>query len=168
MYLSVGAVARRSACAHSYVLDSLKGTSNLHTAADLLIYGQFVKSTTSSTIDVLNPANTRQVVNTVPEITTDEFSLAVKHAKEASTGWAATPIPERQRIMFKFLAKIHQYKDDLAKVVTLENGKTISDAHGDVFRGLEVCPLVASAQVIVRCLVAPPPCGLLTMRPARL
>ena len=149
-YLSRGAVLRRTLSTHSDVLDSLKCSSSLHTAADLFINGQFVKSKSSSTMDVLNPANTQQVVNTVPEITSDEFSLAVSNAKEACAGWAATPIPERQRIMFKFLAKIHQYKDDLAKIVTLENGKTLSDAHGDVFRGLEVCTPLINTHVIIK------------------
>lgn len=140
-FLSRGAVPL---CEHSYLLESCAGSASLHTAADLFINGNFVKSKSTATIDVLNPANTQAVVNIVPEITTDEFNLAVSTAKEASAGWAATPITERQRVMFKFLAKIHQYKEDLAKIVTLENGKTLSDAQGDVFRGLEVCKPVPS------------------------
>lgn len=147
-FLSRGDISKRTVCAQSYFVESLAGSlGGLHTAADLFINGEFVKSKSTSTLDVLNPANNREVVNSVPEITADEFNLAVSNAKEVSAGWAATPIPERQRIMFKFLAKIHQYKEDLAKVVTLENGKTISDAHGDVFRGLEV----SGSELSLRC-----------------
>lgn len=121
-----------------WLCKSLVSSSGLHTAADLFINGKFQTSQSTTTFEVLNPANTQEVLNTVPEITESEFISAVSAAKQASEGWAATPISERQRVMFRFLTKVHQYKDDLAKIVTLENGKTISDAHGDVFRGLEV------------------------------
>jgi malonate-semialdehyde dehydrogenase (acetylating) / methylmalonate-semialdehyde dehydrogenase len=123
---------------YAYRSESLSSSSGLQTQADLFINGEFVKSKSNITLEVRNPANVQEVVNIVPEITADEFNLAVSTAKEASAGWAATPLPERQRVMFTFLSKIHQYKEDLAGIVTLENGKTISDARGDVFRGLEV------------------------------
>lgn len=139
-YLGLEQLPKRTGESCSFWLSkSLVSSSGLHTAADLFINGKFQTSQSTTSFEVLNPANTQEVVNTVPEITESEFSSAVSAAKQASEGWAATPISERQRVMFQFLTKIHQYKDDLAKIVTLENGKTISDAHGDVFRGLEVC-----------------------------
>ena len=84
-----------------------------------------------------NPA-TQEVVNRVPETTADEFEEAVASAHAAFPGWADTPVPTRQRVMFRFLELIKQHKDELALNITTEQGKTVSDAHGDIFRGMEV------------------------------
>eukprot|EP00892_Ulva_mutabilis_P009848 jgi/Ulvmu1/7235/UM035_0022.1 len=113
---------------------SLQG---LHSAADLFISGGAVESSTRRFIDVKDPA-TQTCVNKVPEITVSEFEQAVESCKTAGFEWRTRPIPVRQRVMHKFLNLIHHYKDDLAACITEEQGKTLSDAHGDVFRGLEV------------------------------
>jgi acyl-CoA reductase-like NAD-dependent aldehyde dehydrogenase len=107
------------------------------TQADLLIDGELVKSSTSSWIDVRDPA-TQEVVNRLPEATAEEFDRAVSSAKAAFPAWANTPVPARQRVMFSFLEQIKQHKQFLAESITREQGKTVSDAHGDVFRGMEV------------------------------
>ena len=110
---------------------------SLHTNADLWIEGKAVTSSAASWVNVYNPA-TQEVVNRVPETTADEFESAVASAKAAFPAWSRTPVPTRQRVMFKFLELIHKHKDELAHSITREQGKTVSDAHGDVFRGLEV------------------------------
>lgn len=74
----------------------------------------------------------------MPQVTIAEFDHAVESSKMAYYDWRSRPIPQRQRIMHQFLALIHNYKDDIAECITREQGKTLSDAHGDVFRGLEV------------------------------
>jgi hypothetical protein len=52
--------------------------------------------------------------------------------------WREVPITTRQRYMFKLQALVDKHKDELAQSIVKENGKTLADAHGDVFRGLEV------------------------------
>ncbi len=101
----------------------------------LLINGEFVESKTTQWLDVINPA-TQEVVSRCPQSTPQEFNAAVAAAKEAFASWRNTPIPTRQRVMFKLAELIRAHKDDLAAVITTEQGKTIADAHGDVFRGL--------------------------------
>eukprot|EP00878_Enallax_costatus_P000935 GHUV01001065.1.p1 GENE.GHUV01001065.1~~GHUV01001065.1.p1 ORF type:complete len:530 (+),score=115.09 GHUV01001065.1:167-1756(+) len=103
----------------------------------LLINGEFKDSTTDQWIDVTNPA-TNEVVSRLPLTTAAEFNAAVQAAKDAFPAWRATPVPVRQRVMLKFQELIRSNWDDLAKNVTLEQGKTFLDAKGDVFRGLEV------------------------------
>ena len=110
---------------------------DLATQADLFIDGKPVKSEATSTVQVHDPA-TQRVVNELPETTAAEFERAVNSSAAAFPAWAATPVPARQRVMFRFLELIKQHKDELAHAVTLEQGKTLGDAHGDVFRGLEV------------------------------
>ncbi|XVF01476.1 hypothetical protein REPUB_Repub04eG0092500 [Reevesia pubescens] len=102
-----------------------------------LIGGAFVLSKSTSTIDVVNPA-TQEVVSLVPLTTNEEFKAAVAAAKQAFPSWRNTPITTRQRIMFKLQELIRRDMDKLAKSITTEQGKTLKDAHGDVFRGLEV------------------------------
>ncbi|KAF5207976.1 Methylmalonate-semialdehyde dehydrogenase [acylating] protein [Thalictrum thalictroides] len=102
-----------------------------------LIGGEFVDSQSSSAINVLNPA-TQEVVSQVPLTTNEEFKAAVSAAKQAFPSWRNTPVTTRQRIMFKLQELIRRDTDKLAKNITMEQGKTLKDAQGDVFRGLEV------------------------------
>ncbi|PRQ24234.1 putative methylmalonate-semialdehyde dehydrogenase (CoA acylating) [Rosa chinensis] len=102
-----------------------------------LIGGAFVNSQSSASIDVINPA-TQQVVSQVPLTTNEEFKAAVSSAKKAFQSWRHTPVTTRQRVMFKLQELIRRDIDKLALNITTEQGKTLKDAHGDVFRGLEV------------------------------
>ncbi|KAG9440166.1 hypothetical protein H6P81_020331 [Aristolochia fimbriata] len=102
-----------------------------------LIGGQFTESRAQSVIDVLNPA-TQEVVSQVPLTTNEEFKAAVEAAKKAFPSWKNTPVTTRQRVMLKFQELIRRDIDKLAMNITTEQGKTLRDAHGDVFRGLEV------------------------------
>jgi len=103
----------------------------------VLIGGEFLDSQAQEWIDVINPA-TQHVVSRLPLTTPEEFQLAVDAAKQAFPGWRNTPVTSRQRIMFKLQELIRRDMEKLAVSVTTEQGKTLGDAHGDVFRGLEV------------------------------
>ncbi|XP_075674061.1 methylmalonate-semialdehyde dehydrogenase [acylating], mitochondrial [Castanea sativa] len=102
-----------------------------------LIGGAFVDSQSLASIDVINPA-TQEVVSQVPLTTNEEFKAAVSSAKQAFLSWRNTPVTTRQRIMFKLQELIRRDIDKLALNITTEQGKTLKDAQGDVFRGLEV------------------------------
>ncbi|XP_078180943.1 aldehyde dehydrogenase 6B2 [Carex rostrata] len=102
-----------------------------------LIGGDFVDSSAKDWIDVINPA-TQEVVSQVPLTTKDEFKAAIESAKKAFPQWRSTPVTTRQRIMFKLQELIRSNMDKLALNITTEQGKTLKDAQGDVFRGLEV------------------------------
>ena len=102
-----------------------------------LINGQFTKSTTSEWIDITDPA-TQEVIAKVPQTTDDEINQAVAAAKAAFQTWRKTPITTRARIFLTYQALIHEHMDELAGILTAEQGKTLADARGDVFRGLEV------------------------------
>ena len=102
-----------------------------------LINGNFVDSTTEQWIDLYNPA-TQEIIAHVPQTTDDEINQAVAAAKEAFKTWRTTPISTRGRIFLKYQELIRANMDELAAMLTEEQGKTIADAKGDVFRGLEV------------------------------
>ena len=103
----------------------------------LLINGQFVESRTNEWRDVVNPA-TQEVVSRVPFATADEINAAVAAAKEAFKTWKHTPLAARARIMLKLQALIRENMSRIAQTLTAEQGKTLPDAEGDIFRGLEV------------------------------
>ncbi|MGO2278290.1 MULTISPECIES: CoA-acylating methylmalonate-semialdehyde dehydrogenase [unclassified Psychrobacter] len=102
-----------------------------------LINGQFVQSNTDEWIDINDPA-TQEVIAKVPQTTNDEINQAVAAAQTAFETWRKTPITTRARIFLKYQSLIRDHMDELAEVLTTEQGKTIADARGDVFRGLEV------------------------------
>ncbi|MCO5597329.1 hypothetical protein L7F22_051405 [Adiantum nelumboides] len=101
----------------------------------LLIGGSFLDSKAEEWIDVINPA-TQDIVSKVPLTTAQEFETAVEAAKQAYPKWRDTPVTVRQRIMLKLQELIRRDMDKLAQNVTMEQGKTLADARGDVFRGL--------------------------------
>lgn len=103
----------------------------------LLINGKFVDSKTAEWRDVVNPA-TQEVLARVPFATDAEIAAAIASAKEAFKTWKNTPIAARARIMLKLQALIRENMSSIARTLTAEQGKTLADAEGDVFRGLEV------------------------------
>lgn len=103
----------------------------------LLIDGQLVESRTTQWRNVVNPA-TQQVLARVPFATPEEINLAVSSAKKAFATWKKTPIGTRARIFLKLQQLIRENMGELAALLTAEQGKTLADAEGDVFRGLEV------------------------------
>src|SRR5450432_3623526 len=103
----------------------------------LLINGQFVESKAKTWRDVVNPA-TQQVLARVPMCDAAEVGEAVKAAAEAFKTWRNVPLGARARIMLKLQELIRRDMKRIAAVLTAEQGKTLPDAEGDIFRGLEV------------------------------
>jgi malonate-semialdehyde dehydrogenase (acetylating)/methylmalonate-semialdehyde dehydrogenase len=87
--------------------------------------------------DVFNPA-TGEVARRVALGGLAEVDAAVHAAKAAFPDWAATPPLTRARVMFKFRELLERHADELAGIITAEHGKVLSDAKGEVTRGLEV------------------------------
>ena len=99
--------------------------------------GRSVADGRSRAGDVFNPS-TGTVAARVPFATTDEANAAVRAAKDAFKSWAATPAPRRARVLFRFKELVEAAADEIAHLIAREHGKTVSDAHGEITRGLEV------------------------------
>lgn len=113
------------------------------------INNEFVESKTTKWVDLHNPA-TNEVVTVVPESTQEEMNLAVAAAKAAYPAWSTSTVLTRQAVMFKFQDLIKKNMRRIAENITLEQGKTIADAEGDVLRGLQVvehCCSITSLQL---------------------
>ena len=87
--------------------------------------------------DIYNPA-LGKVSAQVPFATEQEVERAVQSARNAFAGWSATPPAQRARLLFRFLNLLDTHKDELARIVSAEHGKTFDDARGSVQRGAEV------------------------------
>ena len=87
--------------------------------------------------DVFNPA-TGEVSGRVAFATPAEVDAAVAAATKAFAGWAGTPPLRRARVMFKFKELLERHADELAKLITAEHGKVLSDSMGSLTRGIEV------------------------------
>ena len=103
----------------------------------MLLDGKFIESKSAEWHDVVNPA-TQEVLAQVPFATDAEIDAAVASAKAAFKTWKNTPIAARARIMLKLQALVRQHMSRIAQTLSAEQGKTLADAEGDVFRGLEV------------------------------
>src|ERR1700692_4819119 len=106
-------------------------------AVKLLLDGKFIDSQASEWQDVVNPA-TQEVLAQVPFATDEEIDAAVASAVKAFQTWRLTPLGTRMRVMLRFQDLVRQHMSRIAQTLSAEQGKTLADAEGDVFRGLEV------------------------------
>ncbi len=102
-----------------------------------LIGGREYGAASQRTGEVFDPATGEQTAEVV-YATPDDVQLAVAAAQDAFVDWGNTSLARRQRIMFAFRELLERHKDDMARLVTAEHGKTFDDARGEVQRGLEV------------------------------
>ncbi|ALO34319.1 methylmalonate-semialdehyde dehydrogenase [Colwellia sp. MT41] len=102
----------------------------------LIINGEKVRSKTDTWLDVLNPA-TQEVVARVPVATREEVAAAIASAEQAFKSWSKVSLTNRMRIMFNFQHLVREHSQELAELITLEHGKTLPDAEGEVGRSLE-------------------------------
>ena len=87
--------------------------------------------------DIFNPATGERTAR-VPFADADDIKAAVDAAAGALPAWAATPLGKRAEIMFRYRALLDVHRDELARLITAEHGKVLSDAHGSLQRGIEV------------------------------
>ena len=101
------------------------------------IGGKKVKGVSGRFADVYQPM-TGDVQARVALASKAELREAVENAKAAQPVWAATNPQRRVRVLIKFLELVARDNDVMAELLAREHGKTIPDANGDIFRGVEV------------------------------
>ncbi len=114
-----------------------KSMSSSPSTVKLLVDGKFVESKATRFRDIVNPA-TQEVLARVPMCDAAEIDEAVQSAQRAFKTWRNAPLGQRARIMLKLQELIRRDMKKLAAILTAEQGKTLPDAEGDIFRGLEV------------------------------
>lgn len=112
------------------------------------INGEWVESKATKYEDVYNPA-TKEVIGQVPLSTKEEVDEAVEVAKKAFEEWKNVPVPRRARILFNFQQLLIKHREELARIITIENGKSYSEALGEVQRGIENVEFAAGAPTLM-------------------
>ncbi len=107
------------------------------------IGGHWVSARGSTITEILNPADGRTVVARRPDSTKEDVTSAVAAAAQAWPGWRETPMVRRCRILFHCKELLEQQRESIAKTIVEENGKTFTEAEGEVRRGIEVVEFAA-------------------------
>ena len=94
--------------------------------------------------DIFNPSLGIKSAE-VPLASKAEVEAAIAVAQEAFSGWAATSVLQRSRVMTKFVHLLYEHQHELAELVSKEHGKVIEDAMGSVLRGIEVAEFACGA-----------------------
>jgi malonate-semialdehyde dehydrogenase (acetylating) / methylmalonate-semialdehyde dehydrogenase len=110
--------------------------------------GQWVESASTQMEEVPNPA-TGEVIARVPLSTREDLDRAVATAKKAFKTWSKVAVPRRARILFRYQQLLVEHWDELAKLVTLENGKSYGEAYGEVLRGIECVEFAAGVPTLM-------------------
>ncbi len=98
---------------------------------------------------VHNPS-TGEVIAQTPLCGQDEVDAAVEAAQRALPGWMETPPIERARVLFRYKMLLEDHFEELAQMVTMEHGKTLTEARGDVRRGIEVVEYACGAPELLK------------------
>jgi malonate-semialdehyde dehydrogenase (acetylating) / methylmalonate-semialdehyde dehydrogenase len=101
------------------------------------IGGRRVAGSSGRSGPVFNPAAGQQTAE-VDFASVEDVDAAVAAAKEAFPAWRAVSLARRAETLFRIRQLVLEHRDDLAKLLTAEHGKVLSDARGEVTRGLEV------------------------------
>ena len=107
------------------------------------IAGEWCDSTSGATFESRNPADTRDVIGRFQQGTAADVAMAVRAASTALPMWQRTPAPKRGEILYAFGALMAQHKERLARAMTREMGKVLSEARGDVQEGIDIAYLMA-------------------------
>jgi malonate-semialdehyde dehydrogenase (acetylating)/methylmalonate-semialdehyde dehydrogenase len=111
--------------------------------------GRRVEGRSGRTSAVFNPA-TGDETGALALASIDEVNEAVAVARAAFPAWAATTPLRRARILNKFLRILEDRTDELAAVITAEHGKVLSDAAGEIQRGMEVVEFATAAPQLLK------------------
>jgi acyl-CoA reductase-like NAD-dependent aldehyde dehydrogenase len=107
-----------------------------------LIAGRWVDAEGGQTLASVNPA-TGDVLGLVPDSSADDVNAAVRAAAAAWPGWRATPAPRRAEILYRAAELLVERKEDLARLMTREMGKVLTETRGDVQEAIDMTYFIA-------------------------
>src|SRR5215467_4205910 len=95
------------------------------------INGKWIESTSTKSVNNVNPANTDDIIGSNRQATREEARAAVEAAADAFHGWRSTPAPARGKIVARVARLMEERKEELAQILTHEEGKTIGESRGE-------------------------------------
>lgn len=115
------------------------------------INGKWTESSSIESIDVINPA-TNEVLAKAPsgEGTAADVEVAVKAAQRAYLQWKDVPVLKRIQPLFKFKQLLEENADEIARLITLECGKTLVESRGELQRAIENVEVATGAPMLMQ------------------
>jgi len=113
------------------------------------IGGHWVSAHPHDLFDVHNPA-VGDVIGRTPLSTKADVDAAVAAATKAFPAWRDTPVNARAQVLYRFKALLEQHFEELARIVTMEHGKTLHEARGSVRRGIECVEVACGAPTLMQ------------------
>ncbi len=98
--------------------------------------GRWIASGSPERLNVLDPA-TGEVLATVPLSSVEEVDHAARAAAKAFPEWRRVPATQRVQHLFKLKGLLEEHFDEIARTITMENGKILDDARGEMRRAIE-------------------------------
>ena len=108
-----------------------------------LIGGRWVPSRSGRTLPNVDPADTREVLGTLPQSTPEDVEDAIAAASAAFPVWRATPAPKRADVLYRAVRIFERRRDELAMALTREEGKTLRESAGEVQKAISVLEFMA-------------------------
>lgn len=103
----------------------------------LFINGEWVESGSGETFDDINPA-TLELIGKIHKASEEDVKSAVDSAQEAFDSWSSMPAPQRAKILFRTARMLEERKEELARLMTIEMGKVLKEARGDVQEAIDI------------------------------
>ncbi len=103
----------------------------------LFINGEWKESSTGDTLDDINPA-TLEIIGKIHKASDEDVKSAVDSAQDAFDSWSSMPAPQRAKILFRAARMLEERKEELSRLLTVEMGKVLKEARGDVQEAIDI------------------------------
>jgi len=103
-----------------------------------IIGGEKIYPKGSKSLKDINPANVDEVVGVFPSLEREDIAYAVDVAAEAQTRWSSLPPPERGKVLVKAAQIMEDEAEELARILTREEGKTLAESRAEVWRAISI------------------------------
>ena len=113
------------------------------------VAGDWRRPSSASRTDVLNPA-TGEVIGQAPEGAVEDVAAAVDAASRAFVDWRAVPPAERIQYLFRLKQLLEEHFEEIARTITMENGKTLAEARGELRRGVENVEVACGIPILMQ------------------
>jgi malonate-semialdehyde dehydrogenase (acetylating) / methylmalonate-semialdehyde dehydrogenase len=113
------------------------------------VNNEWLTSKTEDYMPVTN-SSTGEVMAEAPCCTEAEVNDAVAAAKDAFPGWSSTPIQDRMGVMFRFRGLLESHMEELTLSVSMELGKNLEEARGEVIKAMEVVEMACGAPILMQ------------------
>jgi alpha-ketoglutaric semialdehyde dehydrogenase len=107
------------------------------------IDGQWIQSRSGKTLERRNPAHLQDIIGYAPLSSRDEVREAVDAADRARAMWRETPAPARGKIVMRAARLLEDQKDEVARLLTREEGKTVAESLGEILRTINIMEYIA-------------------------